>query len=46
MLRVNNFLVPRLGRYEGFKSSGKLTNIEDDALLEKISTCTSTTFRK
>jgi hypothetical protein len=38
MLRVNSFLVPRLGRYEGFKSSGKLTNIEDDALLEKIAT--------
>lgn len=38
MLPMNSFLVPRLGRYEGFKSSGKLTNIEDDALLEKIST--------
>lgn len=38
MLTMNTFLVPRLGRYEGFKSSGKLTNIEDDALLEKIST--------
>ena len=25
-----------VGRYEGFKSSGKLTNIENDALLEKI----------
>jgi hypothetical protein len=35
-LAVNNFLVARLGRYEGFKSSGKLTNIENDALLEKI----------
>ena len=35
-LAMNNFLVGRLGRYEGFKSSGKLTNIEDDALLEKI----------
>lgn len=35
-LNENNFLVPRLGRYEGFKSSGKLTNIENDALLEKI----------
>jgi hypothetical protein len=35
-LPMNNFLVPRLGRYEGFKSSGKLTNIENDALLEKI----------
>ncbi|MET0855937.1 MAG: DUF6090 family protein [Telluria sp.] len=35
-INSNNFLVPRLGRYEGFKSSGKLTNIENDALLEKI----------
>ena len=35
-LNSNNFLVPRLGRYEGFKSSGKLTNIENDALLENI----------
>lgn len=35
-LYSNNFLVPRLGRYEGFKSSGKLINIENDALLEKI----------
>ena len=37
-LAMNNFLVGRLGRYEGFKSSGKLTNIENDALLEKITT--------
>lgn len=36
LLNSNNFLVPRLGRYEGFKSSGKLTNIENEALLEKI----------
>ncbi len=35
-LPMNNFLVARLGRYEGFKSSGKLTNIENEALLEKI----------
>ncbi len=35
-LNSNNFLMPRLGRYEGFKSSGKLTNIENEALLEKI----------
>ncbi|MES2759002.1 MAG: DUF6090 family protein [Pseudomonadota bacterium] len=35
-LNSNNFLVPRTGRYEGFKSSGKLTNIENEALLEKI----------
>lgn len=35
---MNDFLVPRRGRYEGFKSSGKLTNIENDALLEKIAT--------
>jgi hypothetical protein len=38
MLQTNSFLVSRLGRYEGFKSSGKLTNIENDALLEKITT--------
>lgn len=36
LLNANNFLVPRLARYEGFKSSGKLINVEDDALLEKI----------
>jgi hypothetical protein len=35
-LNTNNFLVPRLGRYEGFKSSGKMTNIENEELLEKI----------
>jgi hypothetical protein len=35
-INTNNFLVARLGRYEGFKSSGKMTNIEDEALLEKI----------
>lgn len=37
-LAGNNFLIARLGRYEGFKSSGKLTNIENAALLEKITT--------
>lgn len=36
MISTNNFLIPRMGRYEGFKSAGKLTNIEDDALLERI----------
>lgn len=35
-LTTNSFLVPRVGRYEGFKSSGKLTNIENGTLLEKI----------
>lgn len=35
-LPANGFLVGQMGRYEGFKSSGKLTNIENDALLEKI----------
>lgn len=34
----NAFLVPQVSRYEGFKQSGKLTNIEDAALLEKIIT--------
>lgn len=38
LLNSNNFLVPRLARYEGFKSSGKLINVEDEALLEKIVT--------
>jgi hypothetical protein len=33
---ANNFLVPRLGRYEGFKTAGKLTNIENDQLLDRI----------
>lgn len=33
---MNNFLIPRQGRYEGFKSAGKLTSIEDDRLLEQI----------
>lgn len=37
-LATNAFLIPRLGRYEGFKSSGKLTNIENVGLLEKITT--------
>jgi hypothetical protein len=36
LINANNFLIARLGRYEGFKSSGKMTNIEDEALLEKI----------
>ncbi|MDC8756543.1 hypothetical protein [Janthinobacterium fluminis] len=27
---------PQLSRYDGFKSGGKLSNIEDDALLEKL----------
>jgi hypothetical protein len=35
-INTNNFLVPRVARYEGFKSSGKLINVENDALLEKI----------
>jgi len=34
----NAFLVPQDSRYEGFKSSGKLTNIENEALLENIVT--------
>lgn len=33
---TNNILIPRQGRYEGFKSSGKLTAIENDHLLEQI----------
>ena len=35
---ANSFLVPQVSRFDGFKSSGKLTNIEDEALLEKIVT--------
>src|SRR5450830_222277 len=35
-IAMNNFLVVRQGRYEGFKSAGKLTNIEDDKLLDQI----------
>lgn len=35
-INTNDFLVPRLGRYQGFKLSGKMTNIENEALLEKI----------
>jgi hypothetical protein len=34
----NAALVPQLARFEGFKSSGKLTNIEDAALLERVVT--------
>jgi hypothetical protein len=34
--QVETSLIPQIGRYEGFKSSGKLTSIRDDALLEKI----------
>lgn len=35
-IHANNFLIPRQGRYDGFKSAGKLTSIEDDHLLERI----------
>ncbi len=35
-IAMNNFLVARQGRYEGFKSAGKLTNIENDTLLDQI----------
>lgn len=38
LIQHNAFLVPQVSRFEGFKSSGKLTNIEDEALLEKIVT--------
>ncbi len=38
LISQNAFLVPQVSRFEGFKSSGKLTNIEDEALLEKIVT--------
>lgn len=37
-IQINTFLVPQVSRFEGFKSSGKLINIEDEALLEKIVT--------
>lgn len=37
-LPMNNFLVARRGRYESFKSSGKLINIENEDLLEEITT--------
>ncbi|PRC93255.1 hypothetical protein [Solimicrobium silvestre] len=32
----NRFFIPHNSRYEGFKSSGKLTSIEDDKLLQHI----------
>lgn len=35
-ISYNSFLVPQVSRYEGFKSSGKLINIEDPDLLQKI----------
>lgn len=35
-ISFNSFLVPQVSRYEGFKSSGKLINIEDPELLQKI----------
>lgn len=38
LISNNSYLVPQVSRFEGFKSSGKLTNIEDEALLEKIVT--------
>lgn len=38
LISNNAYLVPQVSRFEGFKSSGKLTNIEDEALLEKIVT--------
>lgn len=34
----NRFFIPVNSRYEGFKSSGKLTNIEDEELLNDIMT--------
>lgn len=33
---ANSFLVPQVSRYDSFKSSGKLINIEDQDLLQKI----------
>lgn len=36
LIGSNNFLIARQGRYDGFKMSGKLINIEDDRLLERI----------
>ncbi|MCE3261992.1 MAG: hypothetical protein K0R43_1071 [Pseudoduganella sp.] len=35
---VNRYFVPVTSRFEGFKSGGKLTNIEDEALLNDILT--------
>lgn len=35
-ISFNSFLVPQVSRYEGFKSSGKLTNIEDEDLAQMI----------
>jgi hypothetical protein len=35
---INGFFEPRNSRYEGFRSSGKLTSIEDEKLLEDILT--------
>jgi len=35
-ISMNSFLVPQVSRYDGFKSSGKLINIEDADLLQKI----------
>jgi hypothetical protein len=37
-INYNSFLVPQVSRYDGFKSSGKLINIEDPELLQKIVT--------
>lgn len=33
---INTYLRPRISRFEGFKSSGKLEEIEDKALLQNI----------
>lgn len=38
MLNSNFFFTPQSSRFEGFKSSGKLTNIEDATLLDNILT--------
>ncbi|MRV75854.1 hypothetical protein GJ700_29495 [Duganella sp. FT92W] len=35
-LNTNTFFVPERSRFEGFKSSGRLTHIEDDGLLNDI----------
>lgn len=38
MANVNDFFLPINSRFEGFKSAGKLTNIEDEELLNDILT--------
>lgn len=46
LANANIFLRPQMSRYQGYKSAGKLTNIEDEALLGKILTLYESAYRE